>query len=168
MLIPVFSNTTSHTYFNTLNNIITQDGKKHNQSSFAESQAKLQNLDNNVQQIDKPLGDKDERLDENVQPIQKEEDQNMALQPPDVKDQVEDQKPVQALEAPDANVGNPNSQERQNAAFQAVGAAPVVGDSKEGAAIMNNVDNNGNGADVADLPVHRGVKEDPANAIENP
>ena len=65
-------------------------------------------------------------------------------------------------------MGNPNSQERQNAAVQAVGAAPVVGDSKEGAAIVNNVDDNGNGADVADLPVHRGVKEDPANAIENP
>ena len=105
---PFSQYTTSHTYFNTLNNI-TQDRKKHNQSSFAESQAKLQNLDNNVQQIDKPLGEKDERLDENVQPIQKEKDQNMALQPPDVKDQVGDQKPVQALEAPDANVGNPNS-----------------------------------------------------------
>ena len=125
-------------------------------------------MDNNAQQIAKPLGEKDEGLNENVPPIQKEQDQNMALQPPDVKDQIGDQKPVQALEAPDANVGNPNSQERQNAAVQAVGAASVVGDGKEGAAIVNNVDDNGNGADVADLPVHRGVKEDPANAIENP
>ena len=128
-----------------------------------DSQGKQQNLDNNVQQIAQPLGEKDKG--ENKDSAQQAENgagQNLALIAPDVNDKPEEQKPARALESPDANVPNQGVQGGQN---DAVGAAPLVngvGNSKEGA---NNLDENGNGADVADLPVHRGVKEDPANAI---
>ena len=100
--------------------------------------------------------------------------QDFALQAPDADVQQQPnaaQQGAQALQPPDPNVINPGAgqQEVQNQ----IQAAPV-GDPAVGAgaqqqkdAVANNMDNNNNGADVADIPVHRGVKEDPANAIEN-
>lgn len=93
-----------------------------------------------------------------------------ALQPPDVNAKPNEQAAAQVLQPPQAMLNEPDAQDSK--ADAAKDAAAVVHDavvnSKEGA-IVNSLEENGNGAvDVADLPVHRGVKEDPANAIENP
>ena len=126
-------------------------------------------MDNNIQQIAKPLGEKGEtEKKDSAEPVDNGAGQNMALEAPDVNDKLEEQKPAKALEPPDANVMNQGLQGGPNEGAVGVGAAPIVHgirNSEEDGAVVNNLDENGNGADVADLPVHRGVKEDPANAM---
>ncbi len=103
--------------------------------------------------------------------------QDFALQAPDADVQQQPNAPqdgAQALQPPDPDVINPaeaGQHEVQNqiqaapVGNPAVGAAAGVQQQKD--AVVNNIDNNNNGADVADIPVHRGVKVDPAIAIEN-
>ena len=126
-------------------------------------------MDNNIQQIAKPQGEKGEiEKKDSAQPVDNGAGQNMALEAPDVNDKLEEQKPAQALEPPDADVMDQGLQGGQDEGAVGVGAAPMVHEmrnGKEDGAVINNLDENGNGADVADLPVHRGVKEDPANAM---
>ncbi len=120
-----------------------------------------------MQQIAKPLG---EIHNDRVQQ-EKVESNKMAIEPPDVNDKrdEDEEKPGEQQVAEPPPAEEDDKAERKSAeANEHVLPVPgenVVKDRKS--AVINNVDENGNGADAADLPVHRGVKEDPANAIEN-